>query len=258
MYQKNKKTALSSLSNSVCKNLTHTIPPYDGQMTRSERTSLCILKKAALTVEAAMVVPIFVMLIVCIASIMRIYSGTLETMSSLRDASEQAAILVSVVDADTWIDLPGAMTFKPFYMPAGVSPVTVWCKGSARSWVGRDAEGAAEAGKAEAPEYVYVTEYASVYHTSSECSHLHLSIHSVDASSLPYLRNESGAKYKPCEKCAAHSGAAGTVYITEDGDRYHTSAGCSGLKRTVRMVEADEAEGLRECSRCASNGSQQL
>ena len=231
-----------------------------------KRVSLCILKrkkaesprrlkKASLTLEASLIVPLFMMAVICIASIMGIYSKTLSKMITLRNATEQTALLASAVDRDVWIDISQPMMFQPLYLPDNVFPVMVWVRGRARSWVGRDAAAAASAGEQAAETYVYLTEHASVYHTSSSCSHLDLSIHPADSNQLAFLRNEYGAKYKPCEKCAAYGTASGTVYITDDGDRYHTSLSCSGLKRTVRMVGISEADGLQECSRCAAHGS---
>ncbi|MBD8948918.1 MAG: pilus assembly protein, partial [Blautia obeum] len=60
------------------------------------------------------------------------------------------------------------------------------------------------------------------------------------------LRNKSGEKYHACERCRA--GSAGSVYITGEGNRYHGSLSCSGLKRTVEEVLQKDC-GLRPCSK---------
>ena len=101
----------------------------------------------------------------------------------------------------------------------------------------------------EDDEIVYITDFASVYHRNPECTHLKLSVHMVGASSLSGLRNDYGSKYHACEFCG-NGAAAGAVYITNEGDRYHTKIGCSGLKRTVYAVPLSEVRGKGACSRC--------
>lgn len=92
---------------------------------------------------------------------------------------------------------------------------------------------------------VYVTEYGRVYHEDRLCSHIHLKI---------YMVSESEAKqHPPCEKCAKDIGdTAGTFYVTESGDCYHSRLGCSGLKRSVERMSVEEAVsgGCVPCSRC--------
>jgi len=51
---------------------------------------------------------------------------------------------------------------------------------------------------------VYVTENGRVYHSSKSCTHLDLSIRMVIFSQVESLRNENGAKYYGCEKCCRH------------------------------------------------------
>lgn len=103
----------------------------------------------------------------------------------------------------------------------------------------------------EADVWVYVTETGSVYHRTSTCSHLELSIRSVEREQLAYLRNENGGKYYACSRCVNRTNTWGNVYITNQGDRYHNDLNCSEIKRTVYMIRLSEA-GTRECcKRCA-------
>lgn len=118
-----------------------------------------------------------------------------------------------------------------------------------RAWTGRIISEEETDENDSATEYVYVTETGSVYHTDPECTYLKLSVHAVDAGELDSLRNNSGAKYYSCELCGGQI-TGGTVYITNEGTRYHSSLSCSGLKRTVRQVALDELGDMRACSKC--------
>lgn len=103
---------------------------------------------------------------------------------------------------------------------------------------------------------VYVTETGSVYHESMECTHLKLSVRSVDSAVVGALRNNNGAKYYACEKCVSGK-TPETVYITGEGNRYHTAVSCSGLKRTVTQIAMSKAKlKYRPCSRCAKKMEQ--
>lgn len=101
-------------------------------------------------------------------------------------------------------------------------------------------------------EWVYITETGKVYHRSSNCSHLELSIQSVNYEQITYLRNENGEKYHKCRQCADQTNKWGNVYITKQGDCYHNDLKCSGIKRTVYMIRLSEVGERRCCSRCAA------
>lgn len=119
-----------------------------------------------------------------------------------------------------------------------------------RAWTGRTSTASGE-GVEETErdgDYVYVTETGSVYHENADCTHLKLSVRAVGAGELESLRNSGGGIYHSCELCG--DGAGGTVYITTQGNRYHSSLSCSGLKRTVRQVTREEASSMRACSKC--------
>ncbi|MCR4740515.1 MAG: pilus assembly protein [Lachnospiraceae bacterium] len=103
--------------------------------------------------------------------------------------------------------------------------------------------------KGTSPEYVYMTENGSVYHTDPGCTHIRLRIREVTKNDIGSLRNNNGGKYKPCEHCHACL-TDGILYITPEGDRYHVSLTCSGLKRTVKTVKLSDIPGVPPCLRC--------
>ena len=113
-----------------------------------------------------------------------------------------------------------------------------------KTWCGYEKAGL----ESDDSETVYVTETGVVYHKDYNCTHLKLSIHMASASEIEHMRNESGGKYHPCEHCGNIS--SGNVYITDYGDRYHSSLSCSGLKRTVYAIPLSEAVGKGACSKC--------
>lgn len=96
---------------------------------------------------------------------------------------------------------------------------------------------------------VYMTENGVVYHQDFHCPYLDLSVHMVPFSGLEDLRNESGGKYYPCEKCGQIAPGMG-VYVTNYGERYHTSILCSSLKRKIYTVPISETAGKGACSKC--------
>lgn len=123
-----------------------------------------------------------------------------------------------------------------------------------RAWTGRIPSGSNENGEEESAggDTVYVTATGSVYHEDPDCTHLRLSIQAVEAEQLSALRNNNGAIYHSCDKCGGSSPGS-IVYITNEGNRYHSSLDCSGLKRTVRQISREELGDMRSCSKCGKH-----
>lgn len=126
----------------------------------------------------------------------------------------------------------------------GIAPVKCNETMKIKAWSGYEKEGMAD----RENDTVYVTETGLVYHRDYHCSHLDLSIQMTQKETVPGLRNENGGKYYPCEHCVKEN--TGNVYITNSGDRYHSSLTCSGLKRTIYAIPISEAAGKGACSRC--------
>ncbi len=99
---------------------------------------------------------------------------------------------------------------------------------------------------------VYITSTGSVYHKSTNCSHIKLSVTAVHG--IPYLlRNESGAKYQRCEACCeGELDQNATYYITTYGTRYHSDRNCSKIKRNVTGIPFSEVGSRKPCSRCCN------
>ena len=97
---------------------------------------------------------------------------------------------------------------------------------------------------------VYVTETGLVYHKDYHCTYLEPSVRMVSAGAVEGLRNEGQERYRACERCMRGHGTRGTVYITDYGNRYHSTLECSGIKRTVYAVPISETKGRGACSKC--------
>lgn len=251
----------------------------------SGRTSLSAYRKGSITVEAALAVPMFFLAVVCLLYLFEIMAIQTSVRAGLQYAGKQIAkeayieriLQPSKVEKDvigaigeerlersiviggsggiqcddsrlsvrTGIGVLKASYHVRLPIPAfGVAPMEYQVSMKIKTWTGYEKESFG----LDDDKTVYVTENGLVYHTDYHCTHLELSIHMIAKEDVSGLRNESGGKYYPCEHCNADGG--GMVYITDTGDRYHSSLSCSGLKRTVYAVPLSEVIGKGACSRC--------
>ena len=109
-----------------------------------------------------------------------------------------------------------------------------------RTWIGKDISKENE----NSGRIVYITTTGTVYHTNRECTHIRLSVHQAV---YGLIKNS----YSKCHICGeTPSSDSVMVYITEEGDRWHTSLSCSGLKREVIEIDIDDVGDRELCSRC--------
>ncbi len=264
-----------------------------GKEANKERVSSFIIcqQKGSMTIEAALVLPIFLFamfLIIMLSDALGLYmkiQGALHqnvklAAQSAYDQRLDSAAIYSQVLADIGEDYllrapmeggSGGISFDgscvedgdvielvlayrlqfPFDL-IGVGTIPMKQGSTAHKWIGYG--GFFPAGEnAGEEEYVYITPYGTVYHRSRECSHLKLSIREVTAKQIKDLRNTNGGKYKGCELCNGTLSSE-HLYVTEDGDRYHGSLTCSGLKRDIMAIPISEVGSRRPCSRCRAAG----
>lgn len=221
-----------------------------GEMkSRSQRVPFCILKRASLTVEAALVLPLFFFSTICLISIMNMYGNTLERNMRLRDTAMTLSLAASLSEDSSYIDLNVPYRFVPMFLPGGSPGVLINCRAYVKPWNGRDTSDHYYLNSKSAGDYVYVTENGSVYHTKADCSYIDITAESVSLSTARSSRNYYGDKYTSCDHCHGDS-STGQVYITKYSNHYHSNENCSGLTRDVKMVDSNTLGGMHKCSRC--------
>lgn len=176
---------------------------------------------------------------------MKLYSGdVLDSCVCLQGGTNGIQFLASSV-SDEYVDLIANYRVQlPYGFGLNVSfPIVQRCR--IRAWTGLSGTVTVQT-----EEMVYITDTGSVYHRRADCTHLKLTIRSVDKDELEQARNNNGGRYKACDKCVKGDMQKDIVYITNEGDRYHNNINCSGLKRSVRQISLSQVEGRKACSRC--------
>lgn len=210
---------------------------------RNGRMSLCTLQKGSLTVEAALVMPFFLMILLAFFS----FSGRYAQAAKLRTEAAAEARTVAVLQGAAGFKNSGRIVIQKsaeaesfFELPFMVEK-RLTGRAVCRAWIGFR-------GLEEQESEVYITEKGNVYHLYADCTHLDLSIRQVPFSYAVKAKNQYGESYRECELCGAEFSAL--VYITDEGNCYHSERMCSGLKRTVLCVPISEVFGRSCCLRC--------
>ncbi len=256
---------------------------------RNRKAAVCHPRKyrGSLTVEAAVAVPIMIfawLAVICLISTIRVREAvaqslhqsalemalsagddaasvklggtfgswvTLKTMEHLEEAgvvsvSDFNMIGSDILDGDQWVKLKVSYQIEVLQGLIPLPKIKASQSATVRAWTGY-VPGEDDPYGTEPENYVYVTNYGTVYHEDRMCTHIYLSVHMADKA--------EAMQYPPCEYCGHENESSSTYYIAKNGECYHTKYNCSGLKRTVRRTEIDDAQGagLAPCSRCSAH-----
>lgn len=268
---------------------------YNQPHLTAKRASSCIsaypkkrdwTKKGSVTIETAMVLPVFFLGIVCLLYMMEVMAIRTSIRSGMQCAAKQVveeAFLKPVVTSEELEEnirnAIGTERLDRSIIKGGSMGIS--CEGSRMSVITgildihvryevklpvpavssavavmeealkvKGWTGYIRTGwENESEDMVYITQTGMVYHRDSSCNYLELSIQTVSSEDLDILRNKNQGIYHACGRCVSGQ-AKDKVYITAYGDRYHNSLNCSGLKRTVYMVPVSEAVGKGACAKC--------
>lgn len=216
------------------------------------RISFCLFSRrntasASMTVEAALVLPLFLFAVVNLMSFIEIYRLQSNWNMTLHQSVKELAIIskaADITEADECIDLICPYKAEAYFSMVGFSDFWMFSRMRTRAWTGYQVEKE----HAEDEEMVYITEYGEVYHLTKSCSYLRLSIRAVAIEVVEELRNAAGGCFYACEECGEK--CTNTVFVTSYGTRYHATLQCSGLKRTIQEIPLSEAGGRTACKKC--------
>ena len=254
---------------------------------KGTKTLPCIWEKGSMTVEAAMVVPLFVFCLALFLGIFRVLQVETQMEQALNYAAGRAAVYGEAKTAGKGLKLADAAAGKLLlekslknqkcpsdYLKRGYSGITLLSKSDeiyiryqvtytillpvggfgkesvtvTQGAVSRKWNGWEDEQNPE-ETWVYITKSGKAYHKSTSCRYLDLSIREAAAKDISKLRNKDGAVYYACGSCAKKA-SQGTVYITDYGTLYHGSLRCSKLKRTVYRVLLTQAGEKTPCKKC--------
>lgn len=245
-----------------------------GSKERNRKQDSCC---GSLTIESALVIPLFCFALSMCLMIFQLMEIELRIQSVCMELCRRGAMLQSqglIFDTLTyrrwlseeieseWLEQTGILSsggiqvfsniaetdwleLHVYYqVPIAYSSIRIHCEQIFRNrlWNGVD-------GSKEEKNYYYVTNNRSVFHTYLDCSYLQLNMEEILYSKLKEYQNSEGSRYVPCEICAKQ-GHEKIVYISKAGTSWHSRLSCYTLTRSIYRVESDKIEGLSLCSRC--------
>lgn len=236
--------------------------------------------KASLTVETALVLPIFLFAVINILYVSNFFYEDAKRIASNTETAKDLAIASYVIEnvmdvnilsqldlpqavensvlADDYIDIYSPAKTDAFFMPLTNFSYYTVNRATCRKWIGATDDSRENEDQQGEERIVYVTEQGEKYHLYRNCTYISRKPEMIQKSDISGARNESGAKYYPCDLCDASDSDA--YYIVSYGTRYHTDLNCSALKRNVSEVTLEKAkeDGKTLCAKCGEkNGTEQ-
>lgn len=261
-------------------------------MNKKREAPQCICQQGSLTVEASIILPLFVTFFAFLLFYFRVMEVQLVVQNALEETGRNLAVLsVKELEAPEeeigYLTLGKGMLYLKLkdesvvnqYVSGGAAGISLLSSefdgdyillnanyvmrfpvklfGKQDFLVGQKAQFRKWNGwhsvleYTDAIELVYVTEYGEVYHMHRSCAYLALSIQKITYAELGIKKNYNGERYMECELCSSGSDFSGVVYITDFGNRYHSTLDCGGLKRTIYQKRLSEIGGMSACTKCS-------
>lgn len=240
---------------------------------KCRRACFAVSWNTSLTVEASLILPVFVVFVCILLWPVRILDEQLTAQQRLESQTRALALSActagelsggSGMPQEQIITIPYVMNIRfPFGGILPAEPGQARLISRRRAWTGREGGSGREwgtgssAGDPDENETVYVArnaENSKRYHTSKECHYISNKTVAVPAGEVSRVRNESGGRYHACPVCRPGKDS-GTVYVFSDGEAYHEDPSCPALRSYVEEMTRKEAEelGYSECSYCEKN-----
>lgn len=223
------------------------IPSFINEKKRAPRQTL----PANMTVEAALVMPLFLFAVINLLSLILGFQTFSSTEAKLHQSGRELSMLAYGGDGDGEQDIRLVVVSRlKAFIPIAAFPEAVIVNGCVmHKWIGYDLRQGGGEADGEKEEMVYITKFGTAYHRERGCIYLNPSVKMMGLQQASAFVNQSGRRYTPCEICG---GKSEVVYVTEGGLRYHSTITCSGLRRIIDCVPLEEAlaAGRHACPRC--------
>ena len=203
-------------------------------------------KRGSLTVEAAIICPIFIFAVFTLIGILS-WFHTAEKAQQALSFETRNRVVTNMISDREYIKLHKSYkidTMTPVY--AFYSP-KIYQMAKERAFIGIDGYE-----PDENDPIVYMTPSGEVVHCDKTCMYLTINFRSCKASELINTRNRAGSTYYPCSRCATHVAGNETVYVTGYGRRYHTDMNCTAISRRIITLRYSQVKGMRMCSQCGN------
>nr|MBQ8253089.1 pilus assembly protein [Lachnospiraceae bacterium] len=215
-------------------------------------------ERGSLTVEAALILPLFLSVIMIILSFLDVMETAIEHRIRQQNLLRNGAVTAHMF-SDTISGREGDCIRMDLLYPVALSiggfryrQVLIRQKGLVHIFNGYDDSGGDRIGETE--EFVYITEYGRVYHRKRTCQGLNISVKEVAGHSVFSQRNADRKIYRGCNVCGEGYSKkdiqSRTLYITDYGIRYHVSLNCPDLSRTLQVVKISRVGGRTPCKLC--------
>lgn len=197
-----------------------------------------------MTVEAAIVLPIFLYAMLNLLSLLLAFQEYSIREGNQHQAGRWMALAAyGQEEGKPDIELVEVGRIKSLFPVAAFPAATVVNGCVMHKWIGYDLSGEGGGREEQREELVYVTPSGSAYHRRRSCVYLNPSIRMA-------AREQAQAEgYTACGTCR---GDSRLVYVTDGGSRYHSTVECGGIKRTIESVPLSKAlaSGRHACPEC--------
>ena len=217
-------------------------------------------KDASISVEAAVVLPMFLFFSLALLSPIRWLDEQRKAQTKTEQLCEelsQWSYIEGTEDTEEMITYEWSYREPIPFFSEVFRGVEMHVAAQRRKWIGLDGKlrSLDDGIGTEAEEtMVYVGANRSRYHVRQDCHYISNQYEAISFIEAKERRTSSGHRLKPCNSCKPNADGEGMVYVTKEGDHYHGFTSCAAMGAYVKMVPLREVEHLGGCSYCTPKG----